>query len=171
MYECGRYSGNKERGTAQAVPFVNYRKNYSFLSSSPSLARRRHRAAAWASASSIAFLASAAFLARASARFSFFSSRTFSLPSSSRNALSAPSPLFQRGADDARVAAVAIAETRADRVEQLHHGFVGHQIRGSQAARGEVSALAERDHLLDDAASRPWPWEQSSRCALPRSPK
>src|SRR5207245_5073135 len=68
--------------------------NYSFLSP-PSAGADSLSTCACASASSIAFLASAAFLARTSARFSFFSSRIFSLPSSSRKALSAPSPLFQ----------------------------------------------------------------------------
>src|SRR6202041_487927 len=57
-------------------------------------------------------------------------------------------------ADDARVAAVAIAETRADRVEQLDQGFIGHEVSASQAASGEVAAFAQRDHLFDDGARR-----------------
>src|SRR5262245_46272166 len=36
--------------------------------------------------------------------------------------------LVPRRADDARISAVAVAETRSNRVEQLYDGFVGHQV-------------------------------------------
>src|SRR5258706_7543671 len=35
--------------------------------------------------------------------------------------------LIPSGANDARVAPIAVAEARADRVEQLHNRFVGHE--------------------------------------------
>src|ERR1700678_442808 len=50
-------------------------------------------------------------------------------------------------ADDSRVAAVAVAETRADRVEQLDESFIGHEVSARQTACGEVAALAQRDHF------------------------
>src|SRR5579859_3876272 len=63
-------------------------------------------------------------------------------------------PFIPGGADDAGVSAVAVAETGAYGVEQLHHGFVGHQVRGGEAARREIAPLAERDHFLDERARR-----------------
>src|ERR1700683_3571360 len=83
-----------EKARRESRASSKQKPNYSFLSSSLA-ASTPPSCCACASASSMAFLASAIFLERASARFSRFSSRTFSLPSSSRKALSAPSPLFQ----------------------------------------------------------------------------
>src|SRR5690348_10775637 len=62
--------------------------------------------------------------------------------------------LVPRGANDARVAAITIAESRSDGIEQLHHGFVGHQIPGSQATSREISALAQGDHFFDQRTRR-----------------
>ena len=56
------------------------------------------------------------------------------------------------GANDASVAAIAVAETRADGIEKLVHGFVGHQVGSRLSARGEISALTEGDHLFDGGA-------------------
>src|SRR2546423_629173 len=53
------------------------------------------------------------------------------------------------GANNAGVAAVAIAKARADGIEQLVHGLFGHQVSRCLPAGGEISALAERDHLFD----------------------
>src|SRR3954449_6829087 len=44
--------------------------------------------------------------------------------------------LVPAGADNASVSAVAIAEARSDRIEQLYDGFVGHQVGGGQTACG-----------------------------------
>src|SRR5579864_4108400 len=57
--------------------------------------------------------------------------------------------LVPPGADDARVAAVAVAETGANGVEQLHDGFVGHQVTAGLTARSQITALAKRDHFFD----------------------
>src|SRR5690242_18776718 len=38
------------------------------------------------------------------------------------------------GADDAGVSAVAIAETGADGVKELHYRFIGHQVRRGETA-------------------------------------
>src|SRR5271169_5105530 len=62
--------------------------------------------------------------------------------------------LIPVSADDARVPAIAIAKPRPDRVEQLHHGRIGHEISRSQTPRREISALAQRNHLLDDRLRR-----------------
>src|SRR6516225_7751543 len=51
--------------------------------------------------------------------------------------------------DDAGVSAVAVAEARSDGVEQLHDGLAGHQVGSGLTTRGKITALAERDHLLD----------------------
>jgi hypothetical protein len=53
------------------------------------------------------------------------------------------------GTDDAKVAAVAIAEAWSDGVKQFVDGGAGHQVRQGLTASGEISALAEGDHFLD----------------------
>src|SRR5437660_296097 len=58
--------------------------------------------------------------------------------------------LVPAGADNARVSAIPVAETRANRVEQLDHRVAGHEVRRRQPPRREVASLAERNHLLDD---------------------
>src|SRR5262249_17926706 len=62
--------------------------------------------------------------------------------------------LLPCGADDARIAAVAVAKARTDGVEKLLQRFVGHDVGCGLAAGGEVSALAQRDHLFDGRAKR-----------------
>src|SRR5579863_5542122 len=52
-------------------------------------------------------------------------------------------------AHDAEVAAIAIAKTGADGVEEFVDGSASHQICERLAAGGKISALAERDHLFD----------------------
>src|SRR5262249_29585338 len=52
--------------------------------------------------------------------------------------------------DDAAGAAVAVGKTRCDRVEDLFCDRVAKQIRLDLAARVQVIALAERDHLLGE---------------------
>src|SRR5437763_13661256 len=68
--------------------------------------------------------------------------------------LVSPVALIPRGANDARVAAITITETRSDGIEQLHHGFVGHQIPGSQATSRKIYALAQGDHFFDQRTRR-----------------
>src|SRR5437764_2974840 len=58
------------------------------------------------------------------------------------------------GADNASVATLAIPETRADGVEKFADRFIGHQVGGGLPPGGEISALAERDHLFDGWAQR-----------------
>src|SRR5208282_6713381 len=63
--------------------------------------------------------------------------------------LGAAVSLAEAGEDDARIAAVAVAKARADRVEQLVNRLGRHQERRSQAAVCNPALFAERDHLLD----------------------
>ena len=51
--------------------------------------------------------------------------------------------------DDAQVSAFAVAETGSDGVEELVHGGAGHEVGQGLAARRQIAALAQRDHLLD----------------------
>ena len=111
--------------------------------------RRRASACACASASSMALRFSSARLARISARFWRFSSSTCSLPSSSMNAFSAPSPLRQAVRTMRSIAALAVAKARSHGIEKLVDGFVCHQVGGRLPTRREIALLAERDHLLD----------------------
>src|SRR5579863_5791251 len=53
------------------------------------------------------------------------------------------------GADDAEVAAIAITEAWADGVEKFVDGGAGHEVSKRLTAGGEISALAQRDHLFD----------------------
>src|ERR1700756_259920 len=69
-----------------------------------------------------------------------------------QKSLFGPVPLVPPGANGARVAAVAVAETGANRVKQLHEGFVGHEVTAGLTARSQVTAFAKRDHLLDQGA-------------------
>ena len=48
----------------------------------------------------------------------------------------------ESSADDAEVAAVAIAEARADGVEEFVDGCAGHEVRECLATGREVTALA-----------------------------
>src|SRR5437879_5581844 len=52
-------------------------------------------------------------------------------------------------AHDAQIPAIAIAKAGRDGVEQLDHGFVGHQVRRGEAASREIATLAQCDHLFD----------------------
>ena len=54
-----------------------------------------------------------------------------------------------RGANDARIAAFAIAEARSHGIEKFGDRFSGHQIRSCLTARCQIALLAEGDHLLD----------------------
>ena len=60
--------------------------------------------------------------------------------------------LLPCGANDARISAVAVAEAGADRIEEFHDSFVGHEIRRSETASGEIPTFAQRDHLFNDGA-------------------
>jgi len=51
--------------------------------------------------------------------------------------------------NDAEVATVAIAKAGTDGVEQFVDSGTGHELRESVTAGGEISALAQRDHLFD----------------------
>src|SRR5580704_133815 len=53
------------------------------------------------------------------------------------------------GANDAQITTIAVAKTRADGVEELVHGGAGHKISERLPTRGQVAALAEGNHLLD----------------------
>src|SRR5882724_3550776 len=52
------------------------------------------------------------------------------------------------GANNAQITALTIPETRRHNVEKPGHRLLGHQVSAGLAARGKISALAERDHLL-----------------------
>src|SRR5262249_15266180 len=52
------------------------------------------------------------------------------------------------GADDSQETAVAIPETRRNRVKQFANGFTRHQVRSGLTAGSQVSALAQCDHLF-----------------------
>src|SRR5207245_11651297 len=54
--------------------------------------------------------------------------------------------------DDASVSAVAVAKTRANRVEQLAHRLVRHQVGSRLATHPPVSALTERNQLFEARA-------------------
>ena len=95
-----------------------------------------------------AFRRSSRRLARSAARF------TSSEPTSSIIACSAPSPLRGPRRDDAGVAAVALAEPRAQRVEQLLHRRRRPQHHGRLTARVQRIRLGQRDHLLDQRLDR-----------------
>jgi hypothetical protein len=52
------------------------------------------------------------------------------------------------GANDARIAAFAVAEARGHGIEQLGDRFSGHQIGRCLTARRQIALFAEGDHLL-----------------------
>src|SRR5690242_20002297 len=56
--------------------------------------------------------------------------------------------LLKAGTDDAEVAAITVSETGTDGVEKLGHGFLGHQVRHSLTASGEVAAFPQGNHFL-----------------------
>src|SRR5262249_37302405 len=56
--------------------------------------------------------------------------------------------LLEASADNTKIPAIAIAETRADGVEKLVDRFPRHQVRRGAPAGRKVSALAHSDHLL-----------------------
>ena len=56
--------------------------------------------------------------------------------------------LLEAGADDAQIAAVAIAVARSHGVKQPRHGLVGHEKAERLAARVQIALLAQGDHLF-----------------------
>src|SRR5438477_2362062 len=52
-------------------------------------------------------------------------------------------------ADDAQISALAVAKARRDGIEEPRDRLASHEPRASQAARGEIAALAQSDHVLD----------------------
>src|SRR5271165_2477120 len=53
------------------------------------------------------------------------------------------------GADNTRVATLAIAEARGYRIEQFVNRFVGHQVSRRLTAGRQITLLAESDHFFD----------------------
>src|SRR6185369_10742678 len=52
-------------------------------------------------------------------------------------------------ANNSQIAAIAIAESRRHRIEQLGDSFARHQVSPRPTPCGKITALAESDHLLD----------------------
>jgi hypothetical protein len=57
--------------------------------------------------------------------------------------------LAPSGANDAEVAAVAIAKARTDNIKQFVNRCAGHEVSERLTTGSKISALAEGDHLLD----------------------
>src|SRR5580704_10214948 len=57
--------------------------------------------------------------------------------------------LAPTGSDNTQVSTFAVPEPGGDGVEKLVHCGTRHEIGDGLAARGQIAALAQRDHLLD----------------------
>jgi hypothetical protein len=99
--------------------------------------------------SSSCFSRSARFLALMSARFWRLTSSCFSAPSNSMKAFSPPSPLLEAGADDAQIAALAVAVARRHGLKEPLDGLVGHEKAERLTARVQIALLAQGDHLFN----------------------
>src|SRR5580658_6452461 len=148
MYECGTRRVAKKRRSPKAAPFTKH-KQLLLLVAALSWCRFAFNLSLRLGLFH-GFLGFGGFLGTGFGAFFFLLVEDLLAAQQLEEGLVGAVALVPVGADDARVAPLAVAETRSDGVEELHHGLIGHEISRGQTTGGEVAALAQRDHLLDE---------------------